>query len=213
MQGFVPQPQLVPNVAMKLYAGPPVGKIGLISVRLCNRGGNGPALCAIAITRAANAAGITASEWISFDRSLPEKARYAKENLLVMPGESLYVRASHAAISARAQGFEHAGTGSVITAAPAANTPTLLFAAAAKAHSGNVIMVNRANALVKIRIAITSAAINAIPDSAWITYDTTVPARGEAEDQALVVEAGEKIYYIADAIDTSVRAAFALGDV
>lgn len=213
MQGFIPPQALAPNVPVKIYNGPAVGMIGIVNVRLCNRGGSGPARGAIAITRAANAAGIQSAEWVSFDRTLSEHARFEKSNLLIFPGESVYFRSTLSNVSVSARGYERIGTGAAITAAPAPNQITQVFAVTNQICTGNVLAVNRANASARIRVAITSAAANAIPDAAWITFDATLPAQGEAEDQALTVEPGEKVYYWADSPDTSVRGAFVGGGV
>lgn len=212
LAGFIPPILLAANQAAQIYAGPPAGMIGMVNVLLCNLGG-GVAQASIAVSKAANAAGIASGEWVTFNRRLSANGEFEKTMLAVVPGERVYVRSSVASVvTARAHGYERIGSGAAVSVAPNANAISLLYTAPLdKSASGNVLVVNRSNQVVALSLAITSAAANAIPGGAWIASNRQLPDAGEYEKCGLTVQPGESVYCRSNTADLSFRAAFALG--
>jgi hypothetical protein len=210
--GFLPPPILEPNKPVMAYRGPGAGLVGMVNVAWVNRGGSGLARIAIAISRAATANAITAAEWVSYDRVLQQNGEFEKTGVLVFPGEFVYVRSTVASVSVRVAGVERIGNGSAVSAAPAANNIVALFTCPLfSVASGSVLLCNRVDTGAKVRIAVTTAAINAIPDTAWMTFDRALIGHGEFEKFGIVMYAGETVYFQADSGNTSARAQFSVG--
>ncbi|ANH04593.1 hypothetical protein [Shinella sp. HZN7] len=96
-------------------------------------------------------------------------------------------------------------SGDLGRAAPAANTLTTVYTMpAGKVGTLNVLAVNRANAAVSARVAITHAAVPA--DEDWIEYDALLSGKGAILERfGLIVGAGENIIVWSDGAAVSWR--------
>ncbi|KNY13599.1 hypothetical protein AKG11_28075 [Shinella sp. SUS2] len=89
-------------------------------------------------------------------------------------------------------------SGDLGRAAPAAETLTTVYTVPnGKVATFNVLAVNRANASVSARVAITRAAVPA--DEDWVEYDALLSGKGAILERfGLIGGAGEKIIVWAD---------------
>lgn len=96
-------------------------------------------------------------------------------------------------------------TGKIGSADLAANADTLL-GAVDENMVVNVLVTNRNNAAVKVRIAIGPNAGVAPAAADFIEYDADVQARSPLEKTGLALSTGEKIWVRSDTANVSARA-------